>query len=132
MLVEDNPDEVVIFKLACPKAGLSNPFEVMETATAAMDYLSNPRLPRPCILISDLNMPGANGFELLAWIKERFQNNMFPVVVLTASADERDREKVLALGAAEFLTKPGGFYETVDLLKRLKQKWVDNHCPPPR
>lgn len=58
----------------------------------------------PDCLVLDLQMPGINGFEVLAMLRQ--QRLTTPVVVLTARDEMEAKERTRLLGAAEFLTKP--------------------------
>jgi len=60
----------------------------------------------PDLLILDIMLPGLNGFEVLKAIKADARTRELPVIVLTAKAQQHDRELAAALGAASYLTKP--------------------------
>ena len=59
------------------------------------------------VILSDINMPGMDGLQLLGAIKERFPD--LPVMMVTAYGDDERRRRAGELGAAEFLTKPVDF-----------------------
>ena len=65
-------------------------------------------------VVTDLRMPGANGLELLGWIKQA--DPLLPVVVVTSSGDAQLRQQALDDGARAFLTKP---IRNADLLQLL-------------
>ncbi len=72
--------------------------------------------PQEAILIlSDINMPGMSGLELLKEIKTKFLNPPPPVMMITAYGDEENYDEAMKLGANDFLTKPVDF-------KLLKEK----------
>ena len=75
----------------------------IETCGSAEAYLSRPGSPGDCLLI-DISMPGMDGIELLQRLSRL--EPAPPVLVLTASREERVRDRALALGARAFLTKP--------------------------
>jgi CheY-like chemotaxis protein len=62
---------------------------------------------RAVAVLSDINMPGMDGLQLLAQIKQRFPD--LPVMMLTAYGDEKRRRLAAEYGAAEFITKPTDF-----------------------
>ena len=62
--------------------------------------------PDPDLVILDLIMPEMDGFEVLGWLKARFEPLPFPVVVLTGSEDPDDEDRALALGATDVRRKP--------------------------
>jgi len=59
------------------------------------------------VIVSDINMPGMDGLQLLDEVKQRFPE--LPVVMVTAYGDDERRRRASDLGAAEFLTKPVDF-----------------------
>jgi DNA-binding response OmpR family regulator len=68
----------------------------------------------PDLVILDINMPGATGFEVCASLRERGST---PIIMLTARGDEQDLVKALELGADDYLTKP---FSPKTLLARIK------------
>ena len=72
----------------------------VETHGSAEDYLARSDVADGCVLL-DIHMPGMNGLDLLRNLTRRG-----PVLILTASWDERLRDRALELGAVAFLTKP--------------------------
>jgi DNA-binding response OmpR family regulator len=60
----------------------------------------------PDLVILDLNLPGVDGYTVLAQVRSRETTRNLPVIVLTAKGDEDNEVRVLQLGADDFLTKP--------------------------
>ena len=81
------------------------------SAEEALDRLAGEIEPQLVVILSDINMPGMDGFELLDVIKERRPD--LPVMMVTAYGDDDRRRRAAQLGAMEFLTKPVDF----DLLR---------------
>jgi len=77
----------------------------------------------PQLILLDLNMQRKNGFDVLAELRSIPAYRKLPVVVLTTSSNEDDRQKSLALGANDFLTKPYALKEIISMLRRLVLKW---------
>jgi FixJ family two-component response regulator len=75
----------------------------VETYGSAEDYLERSEVIDGCVLL-DVHMPGMNGLDLLRELTRRRRRS--PVLILTASRDERLRDHALELGAVAFLTKP--------------------------
>ena len=75
----------------------------VETYGSAEAYLERSEVSDGCVLL-DVHMPGMNGLDLLRELARRRRRS--PVLILTASRDERLRDHALELGAVAFLTKP--------------------------
>lgn len=75
----------------------------------------------PTLILLDLNMPRMNGFETLIAIKQHWKR--LPVIILTTSDNQRDREKAMQLGADDFLTKPGDFNRLNEVLASISSCW---------
>jgi CheY-like chemotaxis protein len=67
--------------------------------------------------LSDINMPGMDGLQLLGEIKQRRPD--LPVMMVTASGDEERRRRAAELGAVEFITKPVDFDQLKEQLRQL-------------
>lgn len=82
----------------------------------ALIYLS--QLNHEAVLIlSDINMPGMSGLELLRHIKEKYENPPPVVMMITAYGDTENYNQAMKLGADEFLTKPVDFNLLKEKLK---------------
>jgi CheY-like chemotaxis protein len=68
-------------------------------------------------VLSDINMPGMDGLQLLAEIKERFPD--LPVMMVTAYGDDERRRRAAEFGAAEFISKPIDFDQLKAQLRQL-------------
>uniref|UniRef100_UPI003B3A7EBD response regulator n=1 Tax=Spirosoma sp. TaxID=1899569 RepID=UPI003B3A7EBD len=79
------------------------------------------RLPR--LILLDINMTRQNGFETLAQIRNTSAFAHLPVVMMTTSSDNSDRQRSLALGANQFLTKPASYKQLVKIVKALTEQW---------
>jgi len=69
------------------------------------------------LILSDINMPGMSGLELLANIKQQFENPPPIVMMITAYGDAENYQKAMELGADDFLTKPLDFFVLKEKLK---------------
>jgi len=84
----------------------------VENGTAALETLATEALS---LLVTDLNMPGATGLDLLSFVKR--ENLAVPVIIITANSDEEAREQARVMGAADYITKP---INLDDLLARVR------------
>lgn len=79
------------------------------------------RLPR--LILLDINMPRKNGFEILEELRAVPTYADLPVEILTTSSAHSERERSLALGANQFLTKPFSYDQSRILAKELSEQW---------
>ena len=113
LLAEDDDNDVFFMRRALQKAGIEFPLQVIHDGQQAIDYLKGEgkfsdreQHPLPSIMLLDLKMPFLDGFEVLSWIGSQPSMKGIPVVVLTSSAEERDRRKAAELGAKAYFVKP--------------------------
>ncbi len=95
-------------------------------AKDGLEGLDKAKAQRPDLVISDVRMPGMDGFELCAAIRSDKDLHGTPVVLLTSLNDEQSRKKGKLVGASAFLTKP----VSVEELRRTVEKLLD--LPPKR
>ena len=88
-----------------------------------MDRLAGEIEPTLVAVLSDINMPGMDGLQLLGEIKQRFPD--LPVMMVTAYGDDERRRQAAKYGAAEFLTKPVDFEYLKAQLRQLPAHWVE-------
>jgi CheY-like chemotaxis protein len=112
LVVEDNEDDAYFMQRAFQDAGLNNPLHIVSNGDLAIDYLAGAgefadrsRHPLPDMIFLDLKMPGRDGFDVLAWLRQE-QRATTPVAVLTSSPEELDRRRARELGADCYLLKP--------------------------
>ncbi len=84
----------------------------------AMQYLRAHR-SEVLIILSDINMPGMSGLELLSHVKEEFEMPPTVMMMITAYGDNESYSKAMSLGANDFLTKPVDFAVLKDKLLHL-------------
>ena len=90
----------------------------------ALFMLTNPPV-RPHLIILDLNIPKITGTALL----ERWQVATIPVVVFSSSANPAEKDRSLALGAREFVSKPMDLDEFTDAVRGIVEKWALSEDP---
>ena len=120
LVVDDEPDVRTLFEQRFRKEirdGLIH-FTFALSGEEALQYLS--RLQQEAVLIlSDINMPGMSGLDLLKHIKEKYATPPPVVMMITAYGDENNFNQAMRLGADDFLTKPLDFAQLKDKLKYL-------------
>ena len=112
LLVEDNEDDAFFMRRAFQDAGLHNPLHIVTNGEEAIDYMAGAapfadrdKHPWPDMIFLDLKMPGRDGFDVLAWLRQEKKFEV-PVAVLTSSPEEIDRTRARQLGADCYLLKP--------------------------
>lgn len=99
-VVEDNPDNRLLVS-----AILDTLYEISEYETGQEAIAGLPHDP-PDLVLLDISLPEMDGTEVLAWIRKQPQFEGLPVIALTAHAMAGDREKYLAAGFDDYVTKP--------------------------
>lgn len=118
MVVEDNAGDVFLVREAVTSAGLSVNLYFMADGDAALWFFgrieeSSDQCPE--VLLLDLNIPRANGFEVLTWLRNSARCNSMRVVVMTSSAARTDREKSESLHIDQYFNKPSTYSEFLKL-----------------
>lgn len=130
LLVDDDEIDVMNVRRAMAKAGLDTPVWVATNGDEALDILRSGQMPAERrFLLLDLNMPRMNGIELLRVLRADPELKNTPVVVLTTSADERDRRAAYELNVAGYLIKPVQFQEFVETLGVVTAYWHRMEMP---
>jgi len=109
LVVDDEPDVGELFRQRFRRELRSGAY-VLHFAPSgheALSLLDNGVEPELLVLLSDINMPGMDGLQLLREVKR--QRPELPVIMITAYDDEERRRTADAFGAAEFLNKPIDF-----------------------
>ncbi len=121
LVVDDEQDIQQLFEQRFRKEIKSGEFDFVFTFSGpqAIEYLNH--APHEVVLIlSDINMPGMSGFELLREIKKKFTKPPPIVMMITAYGDDENRHQSIDLGADDFLTKPLDFNLLKTKLKSLE------------
>jgi two-component system, chemotaxis family, response regulator Rcp1 len=127
LLVEDSPADVIITREAFREAKLLNSLHVVEDGIQAMEFLRREgnyaSVPRPDLILLDLNLPRKNGREVLAEVKEDPQLRTIPIVILTTSNAEEDILKSYDLHANCYVVKPVGFESFLKAVQSIRNFW---------
>jgi CheY-like chemotaxis protein len=111
LLVDDEPDAIELFRQKfrreLRKGEISIRFAT--SGAAALGLLDANGASEPILLLSDINMPGMSGLELLAEVKRRWP--ALRVIMITAYGDAENRRRAMESGASDFVTKPVDFVQ---------------------
>ena len=134
LVVEDNPDNVTIIKRAMRKSEVKCELYFARDGEEALDFLHREGefedVPRPDLILLDLNLPKINGLEVLAKVKEDERLRRIPVIVLTISEREEDMVKAYDSGAASYMTKPVDSKDFERLIGTVQDYWRIARIPP--
>ena len=129
LLVEDNEGDIGLVEEVFQEAKIRNNLHIAEDGEEAMLFLHKEGkfsdVPRPDIILLDLNLPRKDGREVLKEIKEDSSLKRIPVVVLTTSKAEEDILKSYDLHANSYITKPVDFDQFIKVIKSIEDFWLD-------
>ncbi|MBV6475002.1 MAG: Response regulator rcp1 [Rhodocyclaceae bacterium] len=139
LLAEDSPEDYRLILKALQPIVQEEMVVLCNDGVDALDYLfaRNGHAARgaddlPGVALIDLNLPKVNGLEVLRELRQNARTRLLPVVILSASSEQRDVRAAALLGANSYVRKPldyGRLRETVELLGRY---WHElNIAPPP-
>jgi two-component system response regulator len=138
LLVEDNPDDVLLTQRAFALSGVANEIVVARDGEEALRLLLGHGAPalggstgRPELVLLDLKLPKVDGIEVLRRLRADTRTRRLPVVILTSSNEERDLVATYDLGANSFVRKPVDFEQFLAAARQLGLYWLDlNEAPP--
>lgn len=127
LLVEDNPGDAQLTRIALEDSKISIHLSVVEDGVEAMAFLRKQekyvKAAHPDIVLLDLNLPRKDGREVLAEIKGDENLKRIPVVILTTSQAEEDILKAYNLCANCYITKPVDFDQFVKIVQSIENFW---------
>jgi two-component system response regulator len=128
LLIEDNPGDVDLTREALENNKLRNNLHVVRDGEEAMAFLRHEGkyagVPRPGLVLLDLNLPRKNGREVLAEMKSDENLKRIPVVVLTSSQAEEDIHKTYNLHANCYVTKPIELNHFIKVVQAIEDFWL--------
>jgi CheY-like chemotaxis protein len=119
LLADDDRDDAELFGEALTIIDPPVDFRHVSDGQAVFKYLSNEVNIRPDVIFLDLNMPEMSGWQCLAKLKNDMYFKEIPVIMYSTSANPRDKEIAIELGAVGFLTKPNDFKTLTQALESL-------------
>ena len=135
LLVEDNPGDVRLTKEALKEGKVYSNLHTVKDGVEAMEFLRRQGkfkdVPRPDIILLDLNLPRKDGREVLEEIKSDEMFKRIPVVVLTTSKAEEDVLRTYNLHANCYVTKPVDLEKFMVVVKSIDVFWLTVVTLPP-
>jgi CheY-like chemotaxis protein len=131
LLVEDNPNDVLLTERALNKSHILNKLVVANDGVEALDYLLGTGSWRgrdlsvmPEVILLDINLPKIDGLEVLKRIRADNRTNLLSVVILTSSKEQKDLIDGYALGANSYIRKPVNFSQFAEAIRQLGLYWL--------
>jgi CheY-like chemotaxis protein len=129
LLAEDNPGDVWMLKYSLGNIDFPHTFDEAKDGATAWKLLTlaveDPNASMPDLLILDLNLPLMSGSEIIEAINQGSKLRDLPVVIMSSSSAQYDREKVRSLKCALFIVKPIDLHAYVAVAGRIKEFWED-------
>jgi CheY-like chemotaxis protein len=128
LLVEDDPGDILMTREAFQQHKIQNKLHVVTDGEQALQFLRQTgeytNVPRPGLILLDLNLPRRSGHEVLAELKEDPRLRVIPVVILTTSQAEEDILRSYSLHANAYVSKPVDFERFMDVISQIDSFFV--------
>lgn len=137
LVVEDDSVDEMLTLRALKQCKVENEVEVIRDGGEAVDYLfatgkysDRDVNELPALVILDLHLPTYDGMEVLRRIRANEKTKLLPVVMLTSSDDEKDKQESYGLGVNSFVRKPMQFSDFILAVTQLGRYWLVTSEPP--
>ncbi len=127
LMAEDNEHDIVAARRAWKRLEINTPLFIVSNGEECLDYLNRKgkfadtlTYPRPHILLLDINLPKINGLKVLEIIRSHDKLKSLPVVMITTSKFEEDKEISSNFDVSAYIVKSVEFEEFVDSLQVIK------------
>ena len=118
-VIEDNKTNIKLIRYQLEMEGFD--VHIEETGNAGIKMIKN---QKPDIVILDIGLPDIDGFELCKTLRNDKVTKDYPIIMLTAKGEDRDKIKGLKLGADDYITKPYNADELILRIKNLLTRYV--------
>lgn len=125
IIVENDEDERFFMKEAFDKAGLFDILTMTSNGDELFEWLEGNMKNLPDVILSDLNMPGKNGYDIISEMKSNPLYEDIPVIITSTSSTKSIMDKCLANGAAEYMVKPESFIKYGPFIKDLQGRIIN-------
>ncbi len=127
LLVEDNPDDVELTRLALTEKRMLNELVIARDGEEALKYLFDTNGKGnvlPHLVLLDLNLPKLDGLEVLKRLRANVRTRFLPVVILTSSKEAKDVLSGYSLGCNSYIQKPVDFAQFMESIVQLCMYWL--------
>ncbi len=130
LLVEDSKSDAYLTQETLVDTNIPHRLHHVKDGVEALDFLYQRRnytqVPRPDLILLDLNMPRKNGHEVLADVKAHQSLSLIPIIVITTSTNEADINRAYQLQAEFYLVKPVELEQIATMLNSIFKASVDH------
>jgi CheY-like chemotaxis protein len=125
VLVEDDPGHARLIERNLRRAHITNDIVVLGDGQEAVEYFFPEgedvaaRRVMPLLVLLDLNLPGVDGYQVLARLKADERTRRIPVIILTTTDDPRDIKRCYDLGCKVYITKPVEHEQFAEAIRKL-------------
>jgi CheY-like chemotaxis protein len=135
LLVEDDEGDVLMTREAFEHYKIRNTLHVVTDGDQALQFVRQAGdfagMPRPGLILLDLNLPRRDGLEVLAELKADPELRLIPVVILTTSQAEEDIVRSYSLHANAYVTKPVDFERFIEVIRQIDSFFITVVKLPP-
>lgn len=122
IIIENDEDEQFFMREGFEKSGLFQILAMVRNGDELFGWLRKHPIALPDLFLSDLNMPGKNGYDIIQEVKAHPLYANIPVVITSTSSTQAIIKKCLDAGAADYVVKPETFIEYEPYVKKLYQR----------
>jgi CheY-like chemotaxis protein len=125
VMVEDDAGHARLIERNLRRAHITNDIVVLRDGQEAVDYFFPADADKaagrsmPLLVLLDLNLPGLDGYQVLARLKADERTRRIPVIILTTTDDPREIERCYALGCNVYITKPVEYEQFTEAIRKL-------------
>ncbi|MDH5590395.1 MAG: response regulator [Gemmatimonadota bacterium] len=123
LILEDEPDHRLLMRQAISRVAPGVPLVEKAQVDHAREWLEGMMRQQVSmcegLVVLDLGLPRASGFDILEWLRDHVDCNPLPAVVITASENPMDAEHAFQLGARGYFQKPADFLEYMEIFRQI-------------
>ncbi|HYP16708.1 MAG TPA: response regulator [Opitutus sp.] len=136
LVVDDSVDERELIEMSLRAVGVTCNIRALRDGSEAIAYLAGEGAfadraanPYPTLILTDLKMPGADGFAVLEFLRTHIDHTVIPTVVFSGSSDADDIRTAYRLGASSYIVKPTRTDELQRRLRVMMEYWLLCEAP---
>ena len=129
LLVEDSPADTRLFKEAFKESSFKNEIYSVKDSNDATNFLNRQKkyinAPKPDIILLDVNVPPTGGFDILKKVRKNHTLKLIPVIIISASRDDKDMLCAYQYHANAFIVKPDDYDAFIKFSDSLGDFWIN-------